>query len=77
MHPTEQLIETILIFDRIDGEGRVTRSQTSYQSRYIHHFEMLGLLETAGFEIEGVYGSYALDPLDDGSSSMIFVAHRR
>ena len=77
VHPTEQLIETILIFDRVDSEGLVTRSQTSYQSRYVHHFEMLGLLESAGFEIEGVYGSYALDPLEDGSSSMIFVAHRR
>lgn len=77
VHPAEQTIDTQLIFDRIDTEGRVTRKQTSYRSRYVHHFEMLGLLDASGFEIESVYGSYALDPLEDGSASMIFVAHRK
>ncbi|MGA7671031.1 MAG: class I SAM-dependent methyltransferase [Nitrolancea sp.] len=76
-HPADQLIETQLIFDHVDADGRVTRTMTSYRTRYVHHFEMLGLLDSAGFELEGVYGSYALDPLEDASSSMIFVAHRK
>lgn len=77
VHPAEQMIDTHFIFDRIDAEGRVTRSQTGYRTRYVHQYEMLGLLDVAGFEIEGVYGSYSLDPLEDSSASMIFVAHRR
>ncbi len=77
VHLAEQLIDTQLLFDFIDADGRVTRSQTNYQTRYVYHFEMVGLLNAAGFDIEGVYGSYGLDPLDDTSTSMIFVAHRR
>jgi hypothetical protein len=38
---------------------------------------MEGLLVEAGFEMEGIYGSYQLEPLDDSSRTMIFVAHRR
>jgi len=45
--------------------------------RYIHRFEMEGLLDQAGFVLEGVYGSYELDPLEDDSAIMLFVAHRR
>ncbi len=77
VHPSQQSINTTLMFDRVSGDGVVSRITTSYSTRYIHHFEMLGLLETAGLELEGVYGSYSLDPLEDSSSSMIFVAHRR
>ena len=38
---------------------------------------MLGLLDEAGFVIEGIYGSYELDPFEDSSPVMIFVAHAR
>jgi ubiquinone/menaquinone biosynthesis C-methylase UbiE len=77
VHPSQQLIETTLLFDRVDEHGNVSRSHASYHTRYIHHFEMLALLDGAGFEIEGVYGSYALDAFEDSSQGMIFVAHRR
>ena len=77
VHPSRQLIETTLLFDRVSAAGSMTRAHTSYVTRYVHHFEMLGLLDAAGFEIESVYGSYSLDPLEDSSQEMIFVAHRR
>lgn len=77
VHPAEQLIETTLIFDLSDANGIVTRKRTSYHTHYIHYHEMLGLLDVAGFVVESVYGSYSLEPFEDGSSSMIFVAHRR
>jgi SAM-dependent methyltransferase len=77
VYPARQLIDTTLIIDRTGSDGVVKRSVASYRTRYIHHFEMLGLLDEAGFEIEGIYGSYELDPFDDGSPVMIFVAHAR
>jgi SAM-dependent methyltransferase len=75
--PARQMIETTLILDQTGNDGVVRRSVASYRARYIHHFEMLGLLEEAGFALEGSYGSYELDPFEDGSSVMIFVAHAR
>jgi SAM-dependent methyltransferase len=75
--PARQRIDTTLILDETGTDGVVKRSVVSYRTRYVHHFEMLGLLDEAGFEIEGTYGSYDLDPLDDGSPQMIFVAHAR
>jgi len=75
--PAQQIIDTTLIFDQTGTDGIVKRALTSYRTRYIHHFEMLGLLEESGFEIEGIYGSYELDRFDDGSPVMIFVAHVR
>ena len=77
LSPSRQVIETTLFIDRTSPDGAVLRSASSYRTRYIHHFEMLALLEAAGLELEGVYGSYELEPLDDQSPNMIFVAHTR
>jgi SAM-dependent methyltransferase len=75
--PAQQMIETTLFVDRTEPDGTMRRAVGSYRTHYIHHFEMLGLLEAAGLELEGVYGSYDLEPLDDHSPNMIFVAHAR
>lgn len=75
--PAEQRIETTLYYDRTESDGTLRRTVAQYVTRYIHRFEMEGLLSEAGFVIEGIYGSYQLDPLEDGSPVMIFVAHRR
>lgn len=77
VHVAEQRIETTLFYDRLLRSGELRRTVTSYVTRYIHRFEMEGLLAEAGFAIEGIYGSYQLEPLDDSSRTMIFVAHRR
>lgn len=74
---TEQRIDTTLYYDRVATDGTVQRHIAEYSTRYIHRFEMEGLLDEAGFVIEGIYGSYQLDPLEDSSSIMLFVAHRR
>jgi ubiquinone/menaquinone biosynthesis C-methylase UbiE len=73
---SEQMIETLLFYDRSGLDGVVARTVTSYLTRYIHRFEMESLLAQSGFELEGIYGSYQLDPLDDDSEQMIVVAHR-
>jgi ubiquinone/menaquinone biosynthesis C-methylase UbiE len=72
----EQVIETELFYDRVDQNGALTRIITRYLTRYIHRFEMESLLAATGFELEGIYGSYQLDPLGDDSEQMIVVAHR-
>jgi SAM-dependent methyltransferase len=77
LHVAEQRIETTLFYDRLLASGELRRTVASYVTRYVHRFEMEGLLEEAGFAIEGIYGSYQLEPLDDNSRTMIFVAHRR
>ena len=71
-----QTISTRLFYDRIQSDGSVARRTTSYQMRYVHRFELELLLITGGFELEGVYGSYALDPLEHDSENLIVVAHR-
>jgi SAM-dependent methyltransferase len=77
VHPASQIVDTTLLFDVTNSDGQMRRTSTSYQTRYVHRFEMVGLLESAGLEIESVLGSYALDPFEDDSAEMIFVAHKR
>lgn len=77
LHVAEQRIDTTLYYDQTEPDGTLRRRLASYTTRYIHRYEMEGLLAEAGFAIEGVYGSYQLDALDDASAVMIFVAHRR
>jgi SAM-dependent methyltransferase len=76
VHPAEQLIETVLMYDHLDPAGAVHRTTASYTMRYVHRFELEGLIDDAGLAIEGVYGDYGLDPLDDASPQLIVVAHR-
>jgi ubiquinone/menaquinone biosynthesis C-methylase UbiE len=76
LDPAAQTIHTSLFYDVVEPDGTMLRRTTSYVTRYVHQFEMEALLSETGFEIEGVYGSYALDPLQRDSTQMIFVAHR-
>jgi SAM-dependent methyltransferase len=74
----EQTITTTFFYDRTDGKtGAVERRVATYTLRYIHRFELELLLETAGFDIEAVYGSYDLEPLTDDSPLLLVVAQRR
>jgi SAM-dependent methyltransferase len=72
----EQTIHTTLIYDVVALDGSVTRRTTRYDTRYVHRFEMEALIELTGFELEGIYGSYQLDPFDADSEQMVFVMHR-
>jgi hypothetical protein len=72
----EQRITTRLFYDLISLDGAVTRRTTSYVMRYVHRFELEALLSEAGFELEGIYGSYSLDPLEHDSEQLIAVSHR-
>jgi SAM-dependent methyltransferase len=50
------------------------RRQALFELRHVHRFEMELLLRHTGWKIEGVYGSYDLEPYDSDSPRMIFVA---
>ena len=73
---SRQRIMTRLFYDHISADGTVHRQSTRYAMRYLHRFELEGLLEVCGFELEGTYGSYSLDPIDHASEQLIVVAHR-
>ncbi|MCX7623853.1 MAG: class I SAM-dependent methyltransferase [Thermomicrobium sp.] len=74
----EQTIATTLFYDRTDETtGAVQRRVATYTLRYLHRFELELLLETSGFEVEAIYGSYELEPLTDESPLMFVVARRR
>ena len=75
--PAEQRVRTTHYYDHVGPAGAVHRTIADYDLRYVHRFELETLLDLAGFAIEGIYGSYALDLLEDDSATMIFVAHRR
>jgi len=77
VHVAEQRIETTLYYDQLLTDGRLRRTVARYATRYVHRFELEGLLSEAGFVIEGIYGSYQLEPLEDSSPVIILVAHRR
>jgi ubiquinone/menaquinone biosynthesis C-methylase UbiE len=73
---SEQRITTRLFYDLIALDGTVTRRTTSYVMRYVHRFELESLLSEAEFELEGIYGSYSIDPLEHDSDQLIAVSHR-
>jgi SAM-dependent methyltransferase len=62
------------ILDEIDSTGTVRRTMFPFRMRFVFRYEMELLLQTAGYNLEAVYGSYDLEPFDNGSERMIFVA---
>jgi len=63
-----------LAYDETGEGGAVHRTTASFKVHYFFRYEMALLLDKAGFDVEAVYGSYALDPFEDDSERMIFVA---
>ncbi len=74
LHAASQIIETDLWYDLLDGGGGLRRVRTSYSMRYVHRAELELMLELAGFAEWEIYGSYDLDPFDDGSDRLLVLA---
>ncbi len=72
----QQIITTFFLYDEMDALGLVTRTAASFPMRYLYRPEVEQMLHTAGFVIEGVYGSYELDPYEDAAERMVFLARR-
>lgn len=72
--PSRQLIETELWYDLSTPEGSLRRVRTRYPLRYLFHGELALMLELTGYAEWQTYGSYDLDPYDDGSERLIVLA---
>ena len=75
--PAHQLQRLRFIYDQIQPGGTVKRTTIKFTLRYFFRYEMELLLDKAGFDVEGVYGSYELDAYQDPCERMLFVARAR
>lgn len=77
----DQVQHLTLIYDQVVSEGEakdglIHRTTAKTDLRFVYQFEMIGLLQRAGFKIDAVYGSYDLDPYQADSQVMLFVAYK-
>jgi len=76
LDPVEQIVDVSCIYDEVGQGGEVRRSLTSFVLRYFYRNELRLLFERAGLVLEATYGSYGLDPLDEGSDRLIAVGRK-
>ena len=70
-----QIVNARTIIERRDEHGNVVdKTWRDYQLRYIYRFEALHLLQSCGYRMLDVYGSFDREPLDESSGEMIWVA---
>lgn len=74
VHPTTQVIDTLLWYDKVEPDGVFQRTRSRFPLRYIHPAELNLMLELAGFTEVRMYGSYEMDPLDDESERLFVTA---
>ena len=72
--PAEQRIDTDLWYDLTDPDGHIRRVRSGFPMRYLVASELALLLELTGFVEWKLYGSYDLDPYDEGSDRLIVTA---
>lgn len=74
VRPSEQIIRTDLWYDVVNPDGALKRVSSHYEMRYLHRSELELMLELAGFASWEFYGSYELDPFEEGSDRLIVAA---
>ncbi len=72
-----QLQHLHFMYDQVQPDGVVKRTMVAFTLRYFYRYEVELLLDKAGFEVEGVYGSYELDVYEDPCERLLFVARAR
>jgi ubiquinone/menaquinone biosynthesis C-methylase UbiE len=72
-----QVQDVTFMLDEITDNGTISRVILSFSLRYVHRYEMLLLLEQAGFQITETLGDYDGSPFFDESPRMIFIAQKR
>ena len=69
-----QIISTRLIGEELDKHGEMTRRfYQDFQVRYSHLWEMHHLLNSCGYIVEDLYGSFDRSPLDEASTEMVWI----
>jgi SAM-dependent methyltransferase len=72
--PSEQLDELMFFYDEQDERGYLRRSMVELKLRWFTRFELELLLQTAGWQIDEVYGDYDMTPFGGASDRLIVVA---
>ena len=72
--PAEQIDELMFFYDEQDERGYLRRSSVELKLRWFTRFELELLLETAGWQVDEVYGDYELSPYGPSSDRLIMTA---
>ncbi|MBI4496812.1 MAG: class I SAM-dependent methyltransferase [Chloroflexi bacterium] len=72
----QQVQHLTFVYDETDAQGLTRRTALVFDLRYAYLPEMELLLERCGFSLEGIYGSYDLEPYTAESDRLILVARR-
>lgn len=68
-----QIAHVTLIYDDIGPTGIVHRTLVPMQMRWLYPYEARLLLEIAGFKVDGIYGTYDLEPFSAASEHLILI----
>ena len=71
-----QVQHLCLSYDLSRRDGLVRRTTVEMDLRFVYRYEMEALLRESGFLVDDVYGSHDLDPYQDESETMLFVAYK-
>jgi SAM-dependent methyltransferase len=72
--PSEQTDELMFFYDEQDERGYLRRTMIELGLRWFTRFELELLLQTAGWQVDEVYGNYHLEPFGPDSDRLIVVA---
>ena len=72
--PSEQLDELMFFYDEQDERGYLRRSSVELKLRWFTRFELELLLQTAGWQVDELYGDYDLGEFGPSSERLILVA---
>jgi SAM-dependent methyltransferase len=72
--PSEQLDDLMVFYDEQDARGFLRRSMAEFRLRWFTRFELELLLQTAGWQVEELYGNYDLEPYGPSSDRILIVA---
>jgi SAM-dependent methyltransferase len=72
--PADQLDELMFFYDEQDERGYLRRSMVELRLRWFTRFELELLLQSAGWQVDELYGNYDLEPYGPTSDRLLVVA---
>jgi SAM-dependent methyltransferase len=72
--PAEQVDELIFFYDELDERDYVRRKMVELRLRWFTRFEIELLLQSAGWQVDELYGNYDLEPYGAASDRLLIVA---
>ena len=72
--PADQLDELMFFYDEQDERGYLRRSTVELRLRWFTRFELELLLQSAGWQVDELYGNYDLEPYGPTSDRLLIVA---